>query len=434
MNRSILSPRLLASLFLFAALSPARAQLAERVYATDHHIPAGRKGELRVEIDNINFFKDNEYAGSTMAGYSLPGLWLQPRLAYYPLDNIKLEAGVHLLKYWGATKYPNMAYRDIADWQGRQYQHGVHILPFFRAQVALTEHLDIVLGNLYGGANHQLIDPLYTPELNLTADPEAGLQLLYQSRRFDLDAWVNWQSFIFRDDVHQEAFTVGLSSRLKLGRADAPVRFYIPLQGLIQHRGGEIDTIFSSSVQTLMNGAIGVGATWHPGRRWLREAGAEIDALGYYQQAGHLWPYGSGTAFYAKAWADVSDFRIKAGYFAGDKFISMYGLPFYGAVSTKEPGLVFRHPRTGYLGLEYAYRFSPGYAIGAEVEIYYRFAGDGLRPLAADPSLAAAGRGGEGEAAAPAEEVVRLKGATSFSAGVYLRICPSFLIKRFGEK
>lgn len=433
MNRFLLSPMLLAALFLFAAHRPAQAQLADRVYATDYHIPPSRKGELRVEIDNISFFKDNEYAGSVMPGYSLPGLWLQPRLTYYPLDNIKLEAGIHLLKYWGATQYPNMAYIDIARWQGHQYQHGVHLLPFFRGQIALTEHLDIVLGNLYGGANHQLIDPLYAPELNLTADPEAGLQLLYHSRRFDLDAWVNWQSFIFRDDVHQEAFTVGLSSRLKLGREDAPFRFYIPLQGLVQHRGGEIDTIFSGSVQTLMNGALGVGATWHPsGRRWLRQAGAEIDVLGYYQQAGSLWRYGSGTAWYARAWADIGDFRVKAGYFTSNKFISMYGLPFYGSVSTKEPGLVFRHPKTGYVGLEYAYTFSPGYAIGAEVEVYYRFAGDGLRPLAADASLASPGQGAGDREMAPREEVVGLKSATSFSAGVYVRLSPSFLIKRFG--
>lgn len=454
MKRPILACMLLAALGLVVFARPAAAQLADRLYTSDYRIDPDRKGELRVEIDNISFFKDNEYAGSVMAGYSLPGLWVQPRIAYYPLGNIKLEAGIHLLKYWGATKYPNMAYIDIADWQGRQYQHGVHVLPFFRAQVALSDHVDIVLGDLYGGANHRLIDPLYTPELNLTADPEAGLQLLYHSRRFDLDAWVNWQSFIFREDVHQEAFTVGLSTRVKLGKEESPWSFYIPLQGLVQHRGGEIDTIFYHSVQTLMNGALGVGAVWKTGRRGLREVGAEADVLGYYQQAGSLWPFDRGTAWYAHAWADVAGFRVKAAYFEGDKFISMYGLPFYGAVSTKQPGLTYRHPKTGYLGLEYTYRFSPGYAIGAEVEVYYRFAGDALRPAESDgdaslssPASSVAsyisqmpgGRTGTaGSLPANAKpspvEVVREGSGTSFSAGVYLRISPSFLIKKFGEK
>ncbi len=484
MNRSLFTYILSAAFGLFGFSIPAAAQLAERLYASDYRIDPDRKGELRVEIDNISFFKDNEYAGSVMAGYSLPGLWVQPRLAYYPLANIKVEAGVHLLKYWGATKYPAMAYIDIARWKGDQYQRGVHVLPFFRAQMAVSDRLDIVLGNLYGGANHRLIDPLYAPELNLTADPEAGLQLLYHSPRFDLDAWVNWQSFIFRDDVHQEAFTVGLSTRVKLGREESPWSFYIPVQALAQHRGGEIDTILSASVQTLMNGALGVGVTWQPRRRWLREVGAEADVLGYYQQAGSLWPFESGVAWYARAWADVADFRVKAAYFQGDKFISMYGLPFYGAVSTKEPGLTYRHPGTGYVGLEYTYRFSPGYAIGAEVEVYYRFASDGVYPARPEDSGVpgdAGSSGGSGAAGASgqmaavemsgavaawpvrsgssgvpaarvagqivgrgtpaggsegdmppssAPRVVRQGSATSFSAGVYVRICPSFLIKK----
>lgn len=98
-----------------------------------------------------------------------------------------------------------MAYQDIAHWKGDQYQKGFHALPWFRAQVALSDHVNIVLGDLYGAANHNLIEPLYNPELNMVADPEMGLQLLYNSRRFDLDVWVNWESFIFREDIHQEA-------------------------------------------------------------------------------------------------------------------------------------------------------------------------------------------------------------------------------------
>ena len=44
-----------------------------------------------------------------MKGYTLPGLWLQAKAIYYPLSNLKLEAGVHALRFWGANKYPSMA-------------------------------------------------------------------------------------------------------------------------------------------------------------------------------------------------------------------------------------------------------------------------------------------------------------------------------------
>ncbi|MBC8618464.1 hypothetical protein H8788_11990 [Parabacteroides faecis] len=399
---------LIINLFI---ISPVRAQIPDRVFKSDHRIDPEKKGQLLVEVDNISFFKDNEYSGSIMKGYSLPGFWLQPKAVFYPLSNIKLELGVHMLRYWGAKKYPALAYQDIARWKGDQFQHGFHVLPFFRAQIALSDHVNVVLGDIYGGANHNLIEPLYNPELNLTADPEAGLQLLYDSRRFDLDVWVNWESFIFRDDTHQEAFTVGVSGRYKLNDPDARFHFYAPVQGLAQHRGGEIDTILTNSVQTLMNGSVGVGTVWNTGNRVFRSVNLEFDVTGYYQQAGKLWPYGSGSGFYARASADISDFRVKASYWNSNKFISMFGSPFYGAVSTSKEGVSFDGQNMVYLGLEYSRSFGKGFSLGVDVDVYQHLSVNKFGPAAG--------------------EVGKSGSATSFSAGVYLRINPSFLIKRF---
>lgn len=398
-------------LCLLLPLAGGQAQLSERVYQTDYRIDPEKKGELRVELDNISFFRDNEYAGSVMDGYSLPGFWVQPKAVYYPLKNIKLEAGLHLLYYWGATKYPNMAYQDIAVWKGEQYQHKLHILPFFRAQFALSKHVDIVLGDIYGGSNHRLIEPLYTPELNLTADPEAGLQLLYSSKPIDLDVWVDWQSFIFREDVHQEAFIVGLSTRFKLNAPESRFHFYVPLQGVVQHRGGEIDTIYTQSVQTLMNGAVGLGGVWNTGHRLWKRVNVEVDGTGYYQQAGQLWPFDPGAGIYAKASADIYDFRIKTSYFAAHNFISLLGLPFYGAVSTKQEGMTFRNPQLVYFGVEYAKQLGKGYALGIDLDVYHRLAGQTMHPE---------------------KGTYRESGSTSFAFGIYFRINPSFLIKKLG--
>ena len=52
----------------------------EKVCKTDYKINPERVGELSVELDNISFFKDNEYAGTVMKGYSLPGMWLEPKV------------------------------------------------------------------------------------------------------------------------------------------------------------------------------------------------------------------------------------------------------------------------------------------------------------------------------------------------------------------
>ena len=395
---------------LLGCFSATEAQIVERVYKTDYHIDSTKVKELSVELDNISFFKDNEYTGNFTKGYSLPGLWLQPKAVFYPLANIKLEAGLHMLIYHGANKYPSMSYKDIAVWKGNQYQKGVHILPYFRAQMALSDHVNIVLGNLYGASNHNLIEPLYNPELNMTCDPEAGLQLLYDSRHFDLDVWVNWESFIFREDVHKEAFTVGLSSRLKYNDPKSDFHFYTPMQALAQHRGGEIDTIFTNSVQTLMNGAIGVGGVWNANRGVLKNINVELDMAGYYQQAGSIWPFDSGYGLYARASADIYDFRVKTSYWRCDQFISMFGSPFYGAVSTCEEGMTFDRPQLVYFGVEYSREFAKYFSIGVDVDLFMHLSGNSMDSQGVKSPMGS---------------------ATSFTAGVYMRVNPSFLIKRF---
>lgn len=398
-------------LWMVGGMIVCNAQIAEHVYRTDYHINPENDGALFFELDNISFFKNNEYAGSMMDGYTLPGLWVQPKLVYYPFENIKLEAGAHMLRFWGANRYPNYAYQDIAEWKGSQFQKGFHVLPFFRVQVALSEHVDVVLGSLYGGSNHHLIEPLYNPELNLSADPEAGLQLLYTSKHIDVDVWVNWESFIFKNDTHQEAFTFGLSSSVRFNAPDSRFHFYAPIQVLAQHRGGEIDTLVDNSVQTLMNAAVGVGCKWNTGHPVFKNVKLEVDAVGYSQQAGDIWPFDKGGGIFTQASADIYDFRVKAAYFTCHDFISMLGIPFYGTVSTSREGVVYNNPGLAYLGLEYSRQFGKGFALGIDVEYYHSIGG---KVLSLD-SQASVKKAADG----------------SFSAGIYLRINPSFLLKRF---
>lgn len=383
-------------------------QISDLVYQSEYRIDTTRVRQLLFELDNLNFAKNNEYQGAYQKGYSLPGLWLQPKLVYYPLKNIKLELGGHFLFYHGANKYPSMAYLDIATWKGNQYQRGSHILPFFRAQADFSEHFTIVFGNLYGGANHRLIEPLYNPELNLTCDPETGLQLLFDWNMFDMDLWANWQSFIFKDDTHQEAFTVGLSSRFKVNPPNSRFHLYFPIQALVQHRGGEIDTIYTNSVQTLMNGAAGIAGVWNINRNWLKRIEVEADYAVYYQQVGHIWPFDSGYALYARVAADIRQFRLKAGYYHCNRFISMFGNPFYGSVSTRYEGTVFEQPDLLYYGVEYSRSLGKGFALGVDVDIF--------QPLASDMIDASGIR-------------QSINNGISFSAGVYLRINPTILIK-----
>lgn len=384
-------------------------QISERVFASDPYIPTEQQGNLYIAFDNLDFFKDNEYTGSFQKGYSLPGFRITAKAIYYPLDYIKLEAGVYALRYWGANRYPNASYIDIPHWKGDQMQRGFHVLPWLRAQVKFSEQFQLVLGNIYGGANHKLIAPLYNEELNLTADPEAGAQILYKSCFVDLDLWLNWESFIFRDDTHQEAFTVGLSTKFKFNDPQSEFHFYAPVQALAQHRGGEIDTIYTGSVNTLMNGAIGFGGTWNTGKRGLSQINIEADLAGYYQQAGKLWPYDNGYGINLSSYADVYNFRFKAAYWWCHDFITMFGNPFYGSISTYDSDLRMNNPSMVYVGAEYSKVFSKGFSMGVDLDLYGHF-----------PMIVKSETG----------PTLWKSTKMSFSAGVYLRLNPSFLIMK----
>lgn len=403
--KSVLTILLFTTILLFDA----KAQLSKTVFESDYQINPLKKGELSIELDNISFFKNNEYKGNIQNGYTLPGLWTQPKAVFYPLKNIKIEAGAYLLKYWGATKYPCYAYQDIERWQGSQYQKGFHALPYFRAQIALSKNVDIIFGNIYGGANHQLIEPLYNPELNLTADPEAGLQVLYNSKYQKIDAWVNWESFIFNADNHQEAFTFGLSSKTKINKEESTLHAYIPLQLLFTHRGGELDTITTSSVQTWLNAATGVGATYNFNSGILKRINLELMATYFGQQAGDLLPLNNGYGIYPKLTLDIHDFQIKAAYWYAHNFISVYGNPFFGTISMTKPNMTFQNPSMICLGASYSKSFAKGFSLGIDLDLF--------RSMAVNTH----------------QDKIQLKdpAALSLSIGAYLRINPSFLIKKF---
>ncbi len=398
---------LFCSFFTISSLS---AQITEKVFASSYYMDPEEQGALSLEINNLNFFTNNEFEGTVLKGYSLPGLWIQPKLIYQPLQNIRLEAGLHGLIYHGSTRYPNAVYQGIPDWVADDYQRGIHLRPFFRAQLSLSDKWTLVVGNIYGAANHQLIEPLYNPELNLTADPETGLQVLFDSKRIHFDAWLNWQSFIFKGDTHQEAFTVGLSTRFNLNTTDSPFHFYVPLQGLIQHRGGEIDTITVNSTSTVMNGSVGIGTQWNIKQRALKQINLETHIAGSTEQSGENWPLESGLGSYTRLSADISDFRVKTSYWWNNDFISMNGIPFYGAVSTLEENAVYDKPQMIYFGVEYAKTFGKGYALGVDLDVYHMLSTTINNPETGLRSL---------------------NSATSFSVGVYFRMNPSFLLKKF---
>lgn len=396
--------RRLAALYLLLCPLFVWGQMWDRLATTAYRIDSSKVRQLDIEADILTFFRDNEYSSKLTRGYSLPGLLLQPKLTYAPLKNIWLEVGAHALIFNGANRYPCYVYHDIATWKGNQYQRGAHVLPWVRAQ-AQFKYLTIVLGDIYGGQNHRLVEPLFNPETNLSQDPEMGFQLLWDRPHLHVDTWMNWQSYIFEEDSHQEAFTVGSNWHVLYGDQDRPLRFSTPIQLLFHHRGGEQDTT-QLGVQTVCNAAVGVQMDWMTNRKTLTGVSAEFNTLACYQQSGKLWPFNTGLAFQAAATVNLwNKLMLKGGYFHAPRhFVSLYGSPFFSTVSIRA-GESFQGIGTAYVRADYHHTFSRNYVLGAGVEVGQSWLGKSLTRKSSQEF--------------------------NFSFGIYLRACPSFMLKQF---
>lgn len=397
------------------------ADMARRMGYQPYRVDSTQTKTLGIELEALAFFKDNEFDGNVQRGYSLPGVRLQPRLTYTPIDEIKLELGLHATIYSGANKYPCYVFHDIATWKGDQYQSGAHLLPFFRA-TARFKSITLAVGDIYGGATHGFVEPMYNPELILTDDPEMGFQMIVDTKRWHSDLWMNWQSYIFKESSHQEAFTVGWTQNINVWKRTKEDRTHsldIPIQLVIQHRGGEQDNT-KMGVQTIANGALGMGYEYKaPGNRIVTGVQAEVMALYCLQQSGNLWPFKNGPALWVKASVDfIRDLRVTAGFFSAKDFCSLYGSQYFGTLSTKRAGGRFDGMNTGLISLEYSRTFANAYTIGANLKAYiYR---TGSLALPADDTH-------------PEPYTIPGEFRTPFSFGVYFRCSPSFVLKRFGS-
>lgn len=404
--------RILLFIYCITAVTTARAQMDSLVYGVRQvEINPAAKGELRVGIEAMPFMRDNEYKSRLVKGYTLPGVWIDPTVSYQPLGNLKLELGAHLLHFWGATRYPDCNYGGLTDWNGKNTQSGFHCVPVFRAQMQLAQGLNVVAGTLYGKSRHGLIAPLYNDELNLSADPETGVQVLWDSRPFHLDAWVNWENFIFKNDSRQESFTFGLSARVRPSRRAARAQWYIPVQMLFQHHGGEINFAAEDrTVKTWLNAAAGVGVELPLPTRLPVKLGFETTAAYFGQQSGEALPFDKGYGLLATASAQVWRCKAVLGYWRCKDFVSILGNPLYGAMSMDEAGLIFRKPQTLTARVEYTHELGKGFAWGLHADVFNQF---------------------DTDACTPDNGWARQKSSLNFAAGIYVRVCPSFLIKKF---
>lgn len=271
---------------------------------------------LHLELYNHNFFKNNEYSNNIADGYTLIGSQLQPKLIFSPHTKVRLELGVFGLTYAGLDKYHK-------------------VIPTFSFHY-LMKNSSFIMGTLESQNNHNLIVPLMDEETQLDERfIENGLQYLYQSDRIKIDTWLNWESFIFRGSKHNEELVLGVNLEYDFIENEK-WNLSIPLQSLLYHRGGQINTDIVERRLTLsmLHTALGIQLK----RKLLYDD--EVCFSSFFIEhhtQGLPEEYVFKTSKASLTWLNYKrkNLVLGIGYWYGDGFISPRGGDMYQSVSKK---------------------------------------------------------------------------------------------------
>ncbi|MBE9511754.1 MAG: hypothetical protein IMY71_12830 [Bacteroidetes bacterium] len=300
---------------LFFFLIPfTKAQYTDSIFQDQIIIDPANKNNLSLKITNANFVRNNEYFAPFAEGYTLIGYFIQPELKFQPGEKTMFSAGIHFLKYSGL-------------------EHFSQYLPAFSFHYKPGKHFTFILGTLQGSLNHQMEDHMLSFEKYYTHNLENGTQFLFNFNNFRSDLWVNWEQFITKGDPFRERLVFGTSSEISFNNSDNSLRALIPLQTLMIHKGGQIDSS-PLPVETYLNSATGLDISIKTstekviGFRTLFSTFNDLTKK-------EIYPYQKGTAFYFKTYLETNRTDFSLGYWKGNRFITPKGNPLFSSVYKK---------------------------------------------------------------------------------------------------
>lgn len=337
---------------IFFNLIRVSAQLPGMLVRPENAILADSQKVL-FNLQAKSFFKNNEYFNPIEEGYTLIGYNIEPSVVFLPVHSISVEIGGTFLKYSGRNGFYD-------------------IQPLFRFRYQPSSTFQMVLGNLYGGSNHRLCEPLYRWERDFTNPVESGLQFLINLPRIKADVWLNWEKFIFHGDPFQEQLTVGISSDFLLTDPLSEWSVSIPFQSLFKHQGGQIISIDTAMV-TIANWASGLKISKKNAASLVKQIDLDVLYLGYVDLSPtKLQQYKNGYGLLAQVKATIKNFSLGTGYYHASKFIAPMGEKLYHAATFPKSDIFFNEIDLLLGKFSYHKQIARGFSMGAYFESYTR--------------------------------------------------------------
>ncbi|TXK44948.1 hypothetical protein FVR03_12865 [Pontibacter qinzhouensis] len=291
-------------------------------------VTAANANQVRINVFASGFSKNNEYFNGIADGYTLFGYQLNPSLSYQPAPFVRIDAGLFAWKDFGASGYQS-------------------IQPTFTVKIQ-KENWAFLFGTLEGNLNHGYIEPLFDFERVILDRIENGLQYLYHTNRFRMDAWLNWNKMIYVADPNREEVEGGISAAVALlnkeGKwgQDHTFKIHLPLQFTAQHKGGQIDNN-DLPLLTVVNAAAGLEVEQTYPFNFLKRIYTKNYIVGFKDFSNEfLLPFESGSGLYLNAGIDTKYQDVMLSYWQGSGYISELGGRLYQSASTtyKNPDYV----------------------------------------------------------------------------------------------
>jgi hypothetical protein len=239
---------------------------------------------------------------------------LQPEITWAISNKFSLSGGWYFRQFYGQDEFNKS-------------------VPVIRGTYRFRPDAQIIIGQTKGQLQHGFIEPLYNTDNYFTKNPEYGLQLLINRKKFHTDLYMDWEKFILPGETQQEVITGGLLADYSMNGIAENRGLSAHFQSIIHHFGGQIDNS-DSPLQSRSNLAAGLKYIFIPGSKVLDR----LTLSSFYIQAMELSqtntiPFESGFALHNAITFENKWAKLSIGWFHGEYFFTPLGDYLFQSVS-----------------------------------------------------------------------------------------------------
>lgn len=289
------------------------AQINNDVFNRSESTLTSDSNKVGFAFNALCYMRNTEYFNKIEQGRTLFGNQFHPTFYYLVNPNIKIEAGLFTRQDFGSENT------------------FTSFVPTFSLKTNYR-NLNMVFGTLEGATTHRIIEPMFDIARVIENRIENGFQLKYVNDKTFFDSWINWEKFIERNSNHKEKFTAGINFEKLLNKPTNKLKVWSVNQGMLSHRGGQIDTDSINLLTMQANIALGLKGMYDINNK--HQIALDVYYLRYFDLADTSEiPFKNGNAWYGNASYKFNNFQFMLSYFNGNNFIAPRGTSIFQSQS-----------------------------------------------------------------------------------------------------